>query len=306
MSNLLLKNLKKLESKDIFIQKHITTIEYLSLDEKERIRYSKLNILKKYLKSLLIGFEDVIKKKINKKGGNKSKKKQNLKVKNKYSKKKLKGGMMNPQDKAFLTHYYSFLKKVLITDDEVYEIIKERLSECPICLDNQKNYIILVCGHCICNNCLFTLKQNTTTTEKKCPLCRTNLEESKVNLLTHPFTNFKHIVSNDLNYSKYLELIYFYKNMKFMLGSFKERKSRIHGILLTTEYSYEDEIAELDTPEFIRHRGWHEPDWITEDEYSYMERQAQINDFIEHINSKKKFFLCWYFILSIILSYLFT
>lgn len=60
MSNLLLKNLKKLESKDIFIQKHITTIEYLSLDEKERIRYSELNILKKYLKSLLQDLYDFL------------------------------------------------------------------------------------------------------------------------------------------------------------------------------------------------------------------------------------------------------
>lgn len=45
--------------------------------------------------------------------------------------------------------------------------------ECPICLDEQKDYNTLICGHQLCLLCERKLKEHNCY--KRCPLCRTPL-----------------------------------------------------------------------------------------------------------------------------------
>lgn len=52
-----------------------------------------------------------------------------------------------------------------------YQILNNNniLEECPICLNNYKNYnIIKNCGHIFCKRCLFKWKKFS----KNCPICR--------------------------------------------------------------------------------------------------------------------------------------
>jgi len=45
--------------------------------------------------------------------------------------------------------------------------------DCPVCLEKHKNFVTLICGHKICNNCELLLIQHNRY--DKCPECRTHI-----------------------------------------------------------------------------------------------------------------------------------
>jgi len=55
--------------------------------------------------------------------------------------------------------------EILSTDPVDYPNLIRRL-ECPICLTNIKNIVLIPCGHTICSNCYPSLNP------KDCPICR--------------------------------------------------------------------------------------------------------------------------------------
>ena len=63
-------------------------------------------------------------------------------------------------------------------DGERHEIINNPITnlsifviDCPVCLEKHKNFVTLICGHKICNNCELLLIQHNKY--DNCPECRT-------------------------------------------------------------------------------------------------------------------------------------
>ena len=77
-----------------------------------------------------------------------------------------------PTNEILINIYNDYLNNRLLTQGEFNKLPKHNCKfECPVCLDEKEDGVILSCNHIFCTNCL-----NKWLTQKNtlCPLCREN------------------------------------------------------------------------------------------------------------------------------------
>ena len=110
---------------------------------------------------------------------------------------------------------YKYLKENKIIENKIYKDDKYINPDCPICLEpiNKLNLLYTHCNHCFCEKCIITLFK--TNSEKKCPLCRTEIDtllKIRYNKNTNYTSNkLKYILS--LNKGSILIISYFTKSI---------------------------------------------------------------------------------------------
>lgn len=72
--------------------------------------------------------------------------------------------------------YDNIIKKTEEDGNRILELCENAISpECKICYNNQVEYCITPCNHCICAKCYLKLEKDEDN-EKKCPYCNTQID----------------------------------------------------------------------------------------------------------------------------------